>query len=87
MIATIEGRKSLDIPATLEEYSNMAGNTPSDYVLSGCDTTSVLCRTGISTSLKVLKLDNCRGAGIYLYMIDILLHSITCSLLDGQGAN
>ena len=47
MIATIEGRKSLDIPATLEEYSNMAGNTPSDYVLSGCDTTSVLCRIGI----------------------------------------
>ena len=33
MIATIEGRKSLDIPETLEEYSNMAGNTPSDYVL------------------------------------------------------
>ena len=86
MIATTEGKKSLDIPATLEEYSNMAGNMPSDYVLSGCDTTSVLCRTGISTSLKVLKLDNCRGAGIYLYMIDILLHSITCSLLDGQGA-
>ena len=47
MIATIEGRKSLDIPATLEEYSNMAGNTLSDYVLSGCDTTSVLCRIGI----------------------------------------
>ena len=47
MIATIEGRKRLDIPATLEEYSNMAGNTPSDYVLSCCDTTSVLCRIGI----------------------------------------
>ena len=47
MIATIEGRKSLDIPATLEEYSSMAGNTPSDYVLSGCDTTSVLYRIGI----------------------------------------
>ena len=47
MIATIEGRKSLDIPTTLEEYSNMAGNTLSDYVLSGCDTTSVLCRIGI----------------------------------------
>ena len=45
MIATIKGRKSLDIPATLEEYSNMAGNMPSDYVLSGCDTTLgvVLC--------------------------------------------
>ena len=28
--------------------------------------TTVLCRIGISTSLKVLKLDNCRGAGIYL---------------------
>ena len=50
MIATIEGRKSLDIPATLEEYSNMAGNTPSDYVLSGCDTTSVLCKTVLPTS-------------------------------------
>ena len=25
MIVTTEGRKSLDIPATLEEYSNMAG--------------------------------------------------------------
>ena len=47
MIATIEGRKSLDIPAALEEYSNMAGNKPSDYVLSGCDTTSVLCRIEI----------------------------------------
>ena len=47
MIATIEGRKSLDIPETLEEYSNMAGNTRSDFVLSGCDTTSVLCRIGI----------------------------------------
>ena len=41
MIATIEGRKSLDIPATLEEYSNMAGNMPSDYVLSGCDTSTL----------------------------------------------
>ena len=41
---------------------------------------------GQEYQLKVLKLDNCRGAGIYLYMIDILLHSITCSLLDGQGA-
>ena len=59
MIATIEGRKGLDIPTTLEEYSNMAGNTQSDYVLSGCDTTSVLCRIGISASLRVLKLDNC----------------------------
>ena len=86
MIATIEGRKSLDIPTTLEEYSNIAGNTLSDYVLSGCDTTSVLCRTGILTSLKVFKLDNCRGAGIYLYMTDILLHSITCGLLYGHGA-
>ena len=47
MIVTIEGRKSLGIPAILEEYSNMAGNTPNDYVLSGCDTTSVLCRIGI----------------------------------------
>ena len=37
MIATIDGRKSLDIPTTLEEYSNMAGNTLSDYVLSGWD--------------------------------------------------
>ena len=86
MIATIESRKSLDIPTTLEEYSNMTGNTLSDFVLSGCDTTSVLCRIGISTSLKVLKLDNCRGAGIYLYMTDILLHSITCSLLYGHSA-
>ena len=58
MIANIDVRKSLDIPTTLEEYSNMAGNTLSDYVLSGFDTTSVLCRIGISTSLKVLKLDN-----------------------------
>ena len=47
--------------------------------------TSVLCRTGISTSLIVLKLDNCRGASKYLYMTDILLHSITCSLLYGHG--
>ena len=47
--------------------------------------TSVHCRTGISTSLKVLKLDNCRGASIYLYMTDILLHCITCSLLYGHG--
>ena len=84
MIATTEGRKKLDIPTTLEEYSNMAGNTLSDYVLSGCGTTSVLCRTGISTSLKVLTPDNCRGAGIYLYMTDILLHSITCSLLQAK---
>ena len=59
MITNIEGRKSLDIPTTLEEYSNMGGNTLSDYVLFGCDTTSALCRIGISTSLKVLKLDNC----------------------------
>ena len=86
MIAIIEGRKSLDIPTTLEEYSNMAGNTLSDYILSGCDTTSVLCRIGILTSLKVLKLDNCRGASIYLYKTDILLHSITCSLLYGHSA-
>ena len=86
MIAIIEGKKSLDIPATLEEYSNMAGNTLSDYILSGCDTTSVLCRIGILTSLKVFKLDNCRGAGIYLYKTDILLHSITCSLLYGHSA-
>ena len=86
MIATIGGRKSLDIPTALEEYSKMAGNTLSDYVLSGCDTTSVLYRTRISTSLKVLKLNNCQGAGIYMYMTDILLHSITCSLLYGQGA-
>ena len=86
MIVTIEGRKSWDKPTTLEEYSNMGGNTLSDYVLSGCDTTSVLCRIGISTSLKVLKLDNCWGAGIYLYMTDIVLHSITCSLLYGHGA-
>ena len=35
MTATIDGRNSLDIPTTLEEYSNMAGNTLSDYVLSG----------------------------------------------------
>ena len=47
--------------------------------------TSVHCRTGISTSLKVLKLDNCRGASIYLYMTDISLHCITCSLLYGHG--
>ena len=47
--------------------------------------TTVLCRIGISTSLKVLKLENCRGASIYLYMTDILLHSITCSLLYGHG--
>ena len=90
MIAIIEGKKSLDIPATLEEYSNMAGNTlsdtMSDYILSGCDTTSVLCRIGILTSLKVFKLDNCWGAGIYLYKTDILLHSITCSLLYGHSA-
>ena len=59
MIANIEGRKSLDIPTTLDEYANMAGNTLSDYALSGCDTISVLCRIGISTSLKVLQLDNC----------------------------
>ena len=59
MIAKIEVRKKLDIPTTLEEYSNMAGNMLSDYVLSGCDTTSVLCRIGISTSFTVLKLDNC----------------------------
>ena len=59
MIANIEGRKSLDIPTTLDEYSNMVENTLSDYALSGCDTTSVLCRIGISASLKVLKLDNC----------------------------
>ena len=86
MIATTEGSISLDIPKTLEEYLNMAGNTPSDYVLSGCDTTSVLCRTGISTSLKVLNLYNSWGAGIYLYMTDILLQSITCSLLYGHCA-
>ena len=85
MIATIEGRKSLDIPTTLEEYSNTAGNTLSDYILSGCDTASVLCRIGILTSPKMLKLDNCR-AGIYLYKTDILLHSITCSLLYGHSA-
>ena len=48
-----------DIPTHLDEYSNMAGNSLSDYALSGCDTTSVLCRIGISTSHKVLKLDNC----------------------------
>ena len=54
MIANIEDRKSLNIPTTLEEYSNMAVNTLSDYVLSGCDTTSVIYRIGISTSLKVL---------------------------------
>ena len=32
MIASIEGRKSLDVPSTLEAYSNMAENTLSDYV-------------------------------------------------------
>ena len=53
MIATIEGRKSLDIPATLKEYSNMTGNTPSDYVLSGCDTTSVLCSIPINITQSV----------------------------------
>ena len=47
MLVNIEGRKSLDIPTTLEEYSNMAGNTLSDYALSSCDTTSVLCWIGI----------------------------------------
>ena len=46
--------------------------------------TFVLSRTGISTSLIVLKLDNCLGASIYLYTTDILLHSITCSLLYGN---
>ena len=35
MIANIEGKKGLDIPATLDEYSNMAGNTLSDYASSG----------------------------------------------------
>ena len=39
MIATIKDRKGLDIPTTLEEYSNMPRNTLSDYVLSGFDTT------------------------------------------------
>ena len=34
----------------------------------------------------MLKLDNCGGAGIYLYMTDILLHGITCSLLYGHSA-
>ena len=34
----------------------------------------------------MLKLDNSRGDGIYLYMTDILLHSITCSLLYGHSA-
>ena len=53
MIANIEGRKSLDIPTTLDKYSNMAGNTLSDYALYGWDTTSVLCRIGILTSLKI----------------------------------
>ena len=35
MIAKIDFRKSLDTPTTLEKYSNMAGNTLSDYVSSG----------------------------------------------------
>ena len=55
-IANIEVRKGLGIPTNLDEYSNMAGNSLRDYTLSGCDTTSVLCRMGISTSHKVLKL-------------------------------
>ena len=33
MIATIKGRKGLDIPTTLEEYSNMPGNALSDYAV------------------------------------------------------
>ena len=48
MTASIEGRKSLEIPTTLEEYSNMAGYTMSDYILSGCDTTSVLWNINIT---------------------------------------
>ena len=43
-------------------------------------------RNTVSTSLKVLKLGNCQGAGIYLYMTDILLYGITCSLLYGHSA-
>ena len=87
MIATTDGRKSLEIPKTLEQYSNIAGNTLSDFVLSGCDTTFVLCRIEISTSFKVLKLDNCLEAGICLYMTDIWLHSINCNLLYGDSDN
>ena len=62
-VATNEGRKGLDRPTTLEEHSNMTENTLRDHVLSGSDTTSVPCGIGESTALKVLKFDNCWGAG------------------------
>ena len=50
----VKSEKVLDIPTILEEHSYMIENKLSVLVLSDCDTTSALCRTGKSTARKVL---------------------------------